>query len=95
MERNTTGSNPPTNSVPYAVSKAALNALTIEMQLANPDVLFHIANPGYCKTAFNQYRGNRDPLEGARVVVELVHGQYGPGFWEAEGEDGPCSIVPW
>lgn len=96
--------------VAYSVSKAALNSLTIEMQKAE-DVLkkdegksegwgkieFWAANPGHCKTAFNGYRGTKDPLDGAEVVVQLVMGERGRwkkgGFWEFE--EGVMREVPW
>lgn len=50
---------------------------------------FYAANPGHCRTGFNGFRGKKDPVEGARVVVELVlkegEGCRG-GFWEWEDE---------
>ena len=53
--------------------------LTMEMSRdpANKDVEFQLFSPGHCKTAFNGYRGTRDPLEGATVVVELVKAEKG------------------
>lgn len=100
LTRSTTGGLPPTAIVPYSVSKVALNALTTELQKSYPDVLFYAANPGHCKTAFNGFKGARDPLEGARVVVELVSGtakgeDYEWGFWEAMGAEGEATKVPW
>jgi len=53
----------------YSVSKTALDALTIEHAKAEPDLSFHVASPGHCKTAFNSFRGTKDPLDGAKVVV--------------------------
>ena len=95
LSRSTAGSLPPTASIPYSVSKVALNALTIEMQKTYPNVLFYAANPGHCKTQLNGFRGLRDPLEGARVVTELVNGEYDWGFWETTGAEGPATRVPW
>ena len=92
----TSGNLPPTACVPYSVSKVALNALTLEFAKMYPDVDFYAANPGHCRTAFNGYRGKKDPVEGARVVVELVladKGIYGQGFWQFE--EGEMSEVPW
>jgi NAD(P)-dependent dehydrogenase (short-subunit alcohol dehydrogenase family) len=86
----TTGNLPPTACVPYSVSKVALNALTLELGKSHPDVEFYAANPGHCKTAFNGFKGKKDPMEGARVVVELAlaaKGRYAPGFWECEGNE--------
>jgi NAD(P)-dependent dehydrogenase (short-subunit alcohol dehydrogenase family) len=92
----TTGSLPPTACVPYSVSKVALNALTLEMAKTYPDVSLYAANPGHCRTAFNGYTGKRDPVDVARVVVELTlaeKGVYGNGFWEFE--EGGMREVAW
>ncbi|KAI1618154.1 hypothetical protein EDD37DRAFT_646968 [Exophiala viscosa] len=92
---------PPTVAIPYSVSKAALNLLTIEMSRdsANKDVEFQLVSPGHCKTALNNYRGARDPLEGANVVVGLVtaeKGQYkNAGFWETKGASMDLVEIPW
>ncbi len=95
------GKLPPTVSIPYSISKAALNMLTVEMSRdpANKDVEFHLVSPGHCKTAFNGYRGTRDPVESANVVVELVKaekGQYkNAGFWETKGVSLDLAEIPW
>jgi NAD(P)-dependent dehydrogenase (short-subunit alcohol dehydrogenase family) len=70
---------PPTVSIPYSVSKTALKALTLEMAKfpENEGVQFHVIGPGHCETEFNGFRGTRDPLEGANVVVELVNAEKG------------------
>lgn len=92
---------PPTVSIPYSVSKAALNLLTVEMsrQSANENVEFQLVSPGHCKTAFNGYRGTRDPLEGANVVVGLVTAEKGTfknsGFWETKGGSMDLVEIPW
>lgn len=92
---------PPTVSIPYCVSKAALNLLTVEMsrQSANENVEFQLVSPGHCKTAFNGYRGTRDPLEGANVVVGLVTAEKGTfknsGFWETKGGSMDLVEIPW
>jgi len=60
------------------------------------DVSFYAANPGHCRTAFNGYTGKKDPVEGARVVVELAlaeKGVYGNGFWEFE--EGRMRETAW
>lgn len=85
-------------SISYCVSKTALNALTIEYAKAEPDVVFHAVNPEFCKTAFNGYKGTKDPLDGAAVVVELAvaeKGKYRNGFWQMEGEEKEPTEVPW
>ena len=81
--------------------------LTLEMQKAERgrenregegEVLFWVVSPGHCKTAFNGFKGSRDPMEGAEVVVRLIDGEkdaaWGKGgFWEWEG--GSMKVVPW
>jgi NAD(P)-dependent dehydrogenase (short-subunit alcohol dehydrogenase family) len=70
------GKLPPSASVSYSVSKVAVNRLIIEMQRAEDGgegkIRFWAVNPGFCKTAFNGFRGTRDPIERAEVVVRLV-----------------------
>lgn len=90
------GQNPPTASISYSISKTALNILTLEMAKLEKDVLYHVASPGYCKTAFNGFRGLKDPLDGAKVAVELAvseRNKYRSGFWQFENEE--MSEVPW
>jgi NAD(P)-dependent dehydrogenase (short-subunit alcohol dehydrogenase family) len=78
LHNSTTGHMPPTAVVSYSVSKTGMNALTVEMQKTEDaregggKVEFYAANPGHCKTAFNGYRGTKDPKDGAEVVVRLV-----------------------
>lgn len=77
--------------------------LTLHLQAAElskeggPKVTFWAVSPGHCKTQFNGYRGKKDPLEGARVVVRLLGSEKGeiePGtFWEHE--EGEFRDVPW
>jgi NAD(P)-dependent dehydrogenase (short-subunit alcohol dehydrogenase family) len=97
---------PPTAVISYSVSKAALNMLTLEMQKAERkrekkererEVAFWATNPAHCKTAFNGFRGTKDPLVGAEAVVRLIEGgeaRWRKGvFWEWEGEE--MRVVPW
>ncbi|KAH8678829.1 hypothetical protein BGZ60DRAFT_525573 [Tricladium varicosporioides] len=97
------GNLPPTTVVSYNISKMALNALTIEMQKGEDvrdgeeKVEFYIANPGHCKTEFNGYRGAKDPLDGAEIVVRVVSAGRGglkPGSF-LEFEKGMVREVPW
>ncbi len=84
--------------MPYAVSKTALNMLTVQYaaafrqdpQLAH--VKINAVTPGYTATAMNGHRGTRTVTEGARVIVDLATvGDDGPtgGFFRDEGP------VPW
>ncbi|KAK4942289.1 hypothetical protein LTR10_017895 [Elasticomyces elasticus] len=98
---SSSGLLPSTVAIPYSVSKAALNLLTVEMSrdAANKDVEFQLVSPGHCKTALNNYRGVRDPLEGANVVVGLVtaeKAQYkNAGFSETKGASMDLVEIPW
>lgn len=98
------GTMPPAVSVPYSVSKVALNALTAEMSRLeeNRSVMFLLVNPGHCRTAFNGFKGTRDPMEGAVVVVQCVVrereelGGLGTlGFCETKGDSLELVTVPW
>ncbi|MCJ1436325.1 hypothetical protein MMC27_005703 [Xylographa pallens] len=91
---STAGSLPPTRVVAYSVSKTALNALSIEMAKSEPNVRVYSVSPGHCRTAFNGFSGKKDPLDGAKVVVELVarEGKEENGFWEFE--EGRLRVVP-
>ena len=82
----------------YAVSKGALNMLTLQYAraFAQDPVLSHIkvnsAAPGFTATDMNQHRGTRTVREGARIIVELAtlpaDGPTG-GFFNDQGP------VPW
>jgi len=78
----------------YNSSKAALNALTIQLAYDLRDTLIKInaADPGYTATAFNDYQGTRTVQQGAAVAVRYAtlpaDGPSGGFFNEA----GP---VPW
>ena len=52
--------------------------------MQSPIATFRGVSPGHCKTAFNGFRGNRNPLEGWRVTVVL-----------ALAEDMRCGIGLW
>ncbi|KAH0359253.1 NAD(P)-binding protein, partial [Aureobasidium melanogenum] len=93
ITRLTSGDLPATVSVPYSVSKVALNVMTLEMAKAEPRATFYLANPGHCKTAFNEYKGKKDPLVGAEVVANLVYGDFKSGFWHNDG--GEMEMMPW
>ncbi|CAM1511696.1 Fc.00g092090.m01.CDS01 [Cosmosporella sp. VM-42] len=94
---------PPVTLVDYCIAKAGLNMLTLGLQGQeeardeNERVTYWATSPGHCKTAFNGYRGLKDPLEGAEVVLRLLESQKGdikPGtFWEYE--NGEFRVPPW
>jgi NAD(P)-dependent dehydrogenase (short-subunit alcohol dehydrogenase family) len=94
--RVASGANPPIRSATYSVSKSAENMLTLGMAELNPDITFQAYNPGHCKTAFNGFRGTRDPLEGAQGAAGLAlaeKGRFEAGFWEWEG--GKLMALGW
>lgn len=93
IERLTTGNLPPTVSIPYSVFKVALNIMTLEMAKAESRIQFYLANPGHCSTAFNGYKGKKDPLLGAEVAAKLAFGDYKGGFWH--NDEGSMQMMPW
>ncbi|MCJ1273793.1 hypothetical protein MMC21_001586 [Puttea exsequens] len=98
LHLSSTGNLPPSVVTAYGVSKTALNALTLEFSKIEPDVRFYAACPGHCNTAFNGFRGTKDPLDGAKVILELALAErekYGNGFWNMEGDAKEAKAVPW
>lgn len=97
IARSVGGGLPPTAVVAYSVSKVALNALTIEQGKSQSGVRFYAANPGHCRTAFNGFKGAREPLEGANVILSLVEraGAVENGFYETVGDSLEIRRVPW
>ena len=96
--RLASGELPPTVAIGYSISKTALHALTLQMAFEpdNAGVEFQIASPGHCKTAFNGFRGARNPDEGAIVVVELVTGKRRETkIWETLGATAGLTQVLW
>lgn len=80
----------------YSVAKAALNRITIDLAKLYPEITFYSVCPGFCKTNLNNYQGVKDPVEGARIVEELVvaeKGKYGFGFYAFE--DGKVITHDW
>lgn len=77
--------------------------LTLHFQVAEdrlPEsqrITFWAVSPGHCKTAFNGYRGTKEPVDGAEVVIRLLEagrGEIEAGtFWEFE--HGEFRVVPW
>ncbi|KAK1251876.1 hypothetical protein MKX07_007355 [Trichoderma sp. CBMAI-0711] len=95
---------PPVALTDYCVCKAALNMLTLHYQIIEDNyqdggepITFWSVSPGHTKTAFNNYRGKKDPVASAEAFVRLLESDKGaisPGtFWEFE--DGNFQEVPW
>ncbi|KAI2467152.1 hypothetical protein F4781DRAFT_324452 [Annulohypoxylon bovei var. microspora] len=105
LARNKSIEMPPTQHIMYNCSKSALNLMTIEFrnveirEVANEmdRITFWAANPGYCKTAFNNFMGIKDALEGAEVTARLLESRRSEipsgTFWEFE--QGNFQQVPW
>ncbi|RKK08641.1 hypothetical protein BFJ66_g12559 [Fusarium oxysporum f. sp. cepae] len=103
MARTNNKELPPVVNIDYCVSKVGLNMLMLHLQAAEnhsnngTNITFWAVSPGHCKTAFNGYKGRKDPLEGAEAVVRLLESTKGdiePGtFWEYE--NGSFQQVPW
>lgn len=72
--------------------------MMLEMANKNVDVTFYAVSPGHCKTAFNGFRGQRDPAEGgscAAVLAVAEKGRYPNGFWENDNEGLKMERVGW
>ena len=81
-------------SAAYAPSKTFLNGVTVQYarELRDTNILINAANPGYCATDLNGFRGVRTPEQGAAIAIQLAtlpdDGPTGAFFDDA----GP---VPW
>ncbi|KAL7802290.1 NAD(P)-binding protein [Trichoderma aethiopicum] len=95
---------PPVALIDYCVCKAALNMLTLHYQIIEDNhkgggesITFWSVSPGHTRTAFNNYRGKKDPVASAEAFVRLLESDKGairPGtFWDFE--DGKFQEVPW
>ncbi|KAH7192871.1 uncharacterized protein B0J16DRAFT_333868 [Fusarium flagelliforme] len=103
ISRTTSNQLPSVANIDYCVSKAGLNMLILHLQTAENHredgrkITFWAVSPGHCSTAFNGYRGKKDPLEGAEAVVRLLEtrkAEIEPGtFWEYEKDR--FQQVPW
>ncbi|WZH46918.1 uncharacterized protein QYS62_008045 [Fusarium acuminatum] len=103
MTRTTNKELPPVANIDYCVSKAGLNMLLLHLQITEnhregqDGITFWAVSPGHCKTAFNGYRGKKDPIEGAESVLRLLESEKGDidggTFWEYE--NGDFQQVPW
>lgn len=67
----------PVRGIPYAASKAAVIALTVQYAKSLPDVRVNASDPGYTATEFNGYSGHQTIEEGTDATVRLA--TIGPG----------------
>ncbi len=62
----------PVAAVPYAASKAALIALTVQYAKNLPGFRVNASDPGYTATAFNGFGGHQTVTEGTDATVALA-----------------------
>ncbi|OII15920.1 short-chain dehydrogenase [Curtobacterium sp. MCBA15_009] len=62
----------PVPAVPYAASKAALIALTVQYAKNLPDFRINVSDPGYTATDFNGHGGHQTVTEGTDATVALA-----------------------
>ena len=69
----------PVRAVPYAASKAAVVALTVQYAKNLPGMRVNASDPGYTATDFNRHSGHQTVTEGTDATVALATiGQDGP-----------------
>ena len=62
----------PVKAVPYAASKAAVIALTVQYAKNLPDMRVNASDPGYTATDFNRHSGHQTVTEGTDATVALA-----------------------
>ncbi|MBO1755462.1 SDR family NAD(P)-dependent oxidoreductase [Allobranchiibius sp. CTAmp26] len=62
----------PVLAVPYAASKAAVVALTVQYAKNLPDMRVNVSDPGYTDTDFNAHSGHQTVTEGTDATVALA-----------------------
>lgn len=78
----------------YSTSKTALNAITVHYaaDLKDTPIKVNGVCPGHCATALNNFKGAKDPSDGAKIAVTMAmlpsNGATG-GFFDDDG------TIPW
>jgi NAD(P)-dependent dehydrogenase (short-subunit alcohol dehydrogenase family) len=62
----------PVRAVPYAASKAAVVALTVQYAKNLPGMRVNVSDPGYTATDFNRHSGHQTVTEGTDATVALA-----------------------
>ena len=62
----------PVPAIPYAASKAAVIALTVQYAKNLPTMRINVTDPGYTSTDFNQHSGHQTMAEGTDATVMLA-----------------------
>jgi NAD(P)-dependent dehydrogenase (short-subunit alcohol dehydrogenase family) len=79
----------------YRMSKAALNAMAMSLSrdLRGAGVAVAILHPGYVRTDMTEGRGNVEPDDAARMLIERIDAltvETSGTFWHASGQ-----VLPW
>ncbi|KAH8900203.1 NAD(P)-binding protein [Thozetella sp. PMI_491] len=103
MGRTAAGELPRVALVDYCIAKAGVNMLTLHLHIAeqarpqDERVVFWAISPGHTKTAFNNFRGVKEPTDAAEAIIRLLESGKGAiasgTFWEFE--QGEFRAVPW
>ena len=81
----------PIKAVPYAASKAAVLALTVQYAKNLPGMRVNASDPGYTATDFNRHSGHQTVTEGTDATIALATiDQDGP-TGEFRGRTGPIA----
>ena len=62
----------PVRGIPYAASKAAVIALTVQYAKSLPEFRINVSDPGYTATDFNHHSGHQTVTEGTDATVALA-----------------------
>ncbi|GMA25733.1 hypothetical protein GCM10025864_34920 [Luteimicrobium album] len=62
----------PILGIPYAASKAAVVALTVQYAKNLPTMRVNASDPGYTATGFNRHSGHQTVTEGTDATVALA-----------------------
>ena len=92
---STPGNLPSTRAVAYSVSKTASNAPSVEIAKSEPNVRVYNVSPGRYRTAFNGFSGKKDPVNRAKVVIELVAREGKDENDLGKYEEGRLIVLPW
>lgn len=80
------------NTMPYAVSKAAVAMLTVQYAKAHPELRVNVVDPGPTATEINGFRGFQTVEEGAAPIIRAATiGSDGPTGTYFDG----AGICPW
>lgn len=82
----------------YRASKSAVNMLSVfdTIKLQEEDIPVVLVEPGYCRTAFGGFNGDKDPDEGGRVIARAaVEGDNKDLFLKIVDDEGKHAEFGW